>query len=338
MNTVRKTVEEKVVRKLTSDVPKRRTGVGSRVLGPGDDAAILAPRRDHQTILTCDWFLEGRHFVRDTHPPVAVGWKCVARAVSDIAAMGAQPRCILLSLALPETATRRWLTEFARGVKRACNQLGCPLVGGDTTRDSRILINVTVVGEASPGQAICRSGAQPGDLIYVSGRLGEADLGLQVLRGYRRRRVNKNKKDAILRKHLYPEPRIALGRWLAVGRIATAMMDLSDGLSTDLPRLCSASGVGAQIEAAKIPVVNAEMAAKVGSKRFDPLGLALNGGDDYELLFAVNPRKARQLPRSFRGLPLTSIGKITRERRLTLVQQDGREVLLRSRGWNPFRK
>jgi thiamine-monophosphate kinase len=326
-----KASEADLIRKLRSGLSARQSQNGI-ALGIGDDAALFVPRMGYETILTCDWFLEGTHFLRDKHPADAVGWKCLVRAVSDVAAMGGEPRCFLLSLALPEALTGRWLDEFLGGLRRAARKFGCPLAGGDTTRRREVCINVTVVGEVRSGRALLRSGARAGDIIFVSGRLGEAEMGLWLLR--RAGRVNK--KDAALRKHLYPEPRVALGQWLAKHRLASATMDLSDGLSTDLPRLCAASGVGARIEAAKIPAVRAT--AQRGAKRFEPLDLALNGGDDYELLFTVRPAKARQLPRVFGGIALTSIGKITRGRSLTLLASDGRKKPLRAGGWDPFRK
>src|SRR4029077_2219921 len=331
MNT-RNTSENDLVRRIRA-IGAARVGRNSAVrLGIGDDAALLTPRPGYETILTCDWFLEGTHFLRDKHPADSVGWKCLARAVSDIAAMGGQPRCFLLSLALPETHTGRWLNEFLAGLRRAARRFKCPLAGGDTTRRREILANVTVVGEIRSGRALLRSGARHGDIIYVSGRLGEAELGLQRLRSLRR--VAKG--DPVLKKHLYPEPRIALGRWLADHRIATAMMDLSDGLSTDLPRLCQASGVGAQVDAARIPVVRDPN--RSGVEKADALDLALNGGDDYELLFTVRPDKARRIPRTFQCIPLTAVGEIIREGNLTLIRSGGREKSLLPSGWDPFRK
>jgi thiamine-monophosphate kinase len=310
-------------------------GPTSLSLGIGDDAALLMPRPGHQTILACDWFLEGTHFLRDRHPADAVGWKSLARALSDIAAMGGQPRCFLLGLALPPTRTGRWLDQFLRGLRRAAQKFRCPLAGGDTTRRDQILINVTAIGEIRKSQAIVRSGAHPGDVVCVTGRLGEAELGLRRLRD--RRKVNM--KDPAVRKHLYPEPRIALGRWLAARRIATAMMDLSDGLSSDLPRLCAASRVGARIFAAKLPNVSSPSSSRLqNTAPVSPMELGLNGGDDYELLFTVQPGKARSLPRSFHGIPLTKIGEITRERSLKLIRSNGCEQPLEARGWDPFGK
>jgi thiamine-monophosphate kinase len=296
-------------------------------VGLGDDAALWSPTAGYKTVLTCDWFLEGSHFLRDKHPADAVGWKCLTRAVSDIAAMGGKPRCYLLGLALPHAMNGMWLSEFLNGLSRASHALRCELAGGDTTRNASVLINITVVGEVQMKHAVLRSGAKPGDAIFVSGTLGEAELGLRQLR---RRRGMARPWRATLRKHLYPEPRLALGQWLAESRIATAMMDLSDGLSTDLPRLCEASGVGACIKANSLPITS--LAATREACR-----LALHGGDDYELLFTVSKRNAAQLPRDFRRLALTRIGEITRDKKVVL-ETKGRVETLQPGGWDPFRR
>jgi thiamine-monophosphate kinase len=302
-------------------------------LGIGDDAALFRPKRGYDTILTCDWFLEGTHFLREKHPPDAVGWKCLARALSDVAAMGGIPRCFLLSLALPETHAGRWLDLYLKGLRRASRKFQCALAGGDTTRQNRILINVTVVGEVQAGCALLRSGARAGDILYVSGRLGEAELGLRILR---QTKAGRNKINPLTRKHLYPEPRLALGRWLSRRDLATAMMDLSDGLSTDLARLCAASGVGARVEETRIMRVQTSSAVLIHGH--DPLQLALHGGDDYELLFTVSARKAKFLPQTFRGVRLTPIGKITRTLDLMVLDEDGIASHLEPSGWDPFTK
>jgi thiamine-monophosphate kinase len=261
-----------------------------------------------------------------------VGWKCLARAVSDVAAMGGAPRCFLLSLALPETHTGRWLNLFLGGLRRASHKFQCLLAGGDTTRRREILINVTVVGEVRAGSAVLRSGARADDIIYVSGRLGEAELGLWIMR---QSEGAASKKNTLTRKHLYPEPRLALGQWLVKKGLASAMMDLSDGLSSDLARLCAASAVGVLLEKVKIPQVETpDLAPQHGR---DPLQLALHGGDDYELVFTVPPRKAELLPKSFRGVRLTPIGKITRKRELLVLEENGRARQLLPGGWDAFR-
>lgn len=320
--------EEKVLRRIASGANQARLAAAGVHLGIGDDAALFKPRAGRQMILTCDWSLEGTHFLRNKHPADAVGWKSLARAVSDIAAMGGTPRCYLLSLALPSTHTGQWLTDFLRGLRRASRAFHCELAGGDTTRREQILINITVVGEVVPGQALQRAGARAGDLIFVSGKLGEADLGwerLQELRG----RVKRD--DRLLHKHLYPEPRLALGGWLSKNRLATAAMDVSDGLSIDLLRLCAANRVGASVDMAALPMLR-----DVEKER--AVRLALHGGDDYELLFTVSPRKIRQIPRGFRGLPLSQIGKITRKQKMEVRLEDGSVRRLQPGGWDPFRR
>jgi len=324
--------EDRLVQKIATAMkpPGLR---GSLRIGLGDDAALWSPRPGYETVLTCDWFSEGSHFLRGKHPPDSVGWKCLARAVSDIAAMGGQPRCFLLSLALPRSLTGRWLDRFLAGLRRAARRFGCQLAGGDTTRRDEILINIAVIGEVLAGKAILRSGAKPGDLIFVTGRLGEAELGLRSLQ---RSRTLNGPDSPLIKKHLYPEPRLALGQWLARKRIATSMMDLSDGLSTDLPRLCAACGVGACVDARKIPSVGpAEGRVLSETNR---LALALNGGDDYEILFTVHPSQARRIPRVRQEIPLTSIGEITRDRKIHLLQASGRKKPLIPGGWDPFRR
>jgi thiamine-monophosphate kinase len=321
--------EDTLVQRITKALASKARP--SLTLGVGDDAALLQPRPSHQLILTCDWFLEGSHFLRDKHPADSIGWKCLARAVSDVAAMGGEPQYFLLSLALPETHTGKWLDGFLKGLRRATRRLRCQLAGGDTTRSNKILINITVVGEARAGRAVLRSGAKPGDLLFVSGRLGEADLGLRSLRSGR---AAGQRNSRWVKKHLYPEPRLALGQWLAAKRLATAMMDLSDGLSTDLSRLCAASRVGARIAIDKIP--KAQKIQSKGRTATSLTEMALHGGDDYELLFTVRPHLAARVPTSFRGLPLSCIGEITRERKLLLVGPEGLEEKLVAGGWDPF--
>jgi thiamine-monophosphate kinase len=317
--------ENQVIRKIRAALADegRRSSV---VFGIGDDAALWTPTARQKTILTCDWFLEGTHFVRGKHPADAVGWKCLARAVSDIAAMGGKPRCFLLSLALPTHLTGKWLSEFLRGLHRATRVLGCELAGGDTTRRDEVLLSVTVIGEVLERQELRRSGAKPGDGIYVSGILGEAEFGLRMLL---RKTGKVSAANTALRKHLYPRPRLELGQWLAQEGLASSTMDLSDGLSSDLPRLCEASGVGASIDEDSLPVTSL-------AKHNDAIKLALHGGDDYELLFTVAKKKESQIPKSLRGLRLTRIGEITQKRMLLLKNNDKKTVALRSGGWDPF--
>jgi thiamine-monophosphate kinase len=304
-------------------------------LGPGDDAAILSPSGETDWVLSCDAFIEGVHFLAKTHPPDSIGYKSLARATSDLAAMGATPRYFLLTLGLPKSRTSKWLGSFLKGMARASRELGILIIGGDTTSSSAIAISITVLGEVTPGQAVQRAGAKMGDLIYVSGKLGRAQLGLElVLAGFAR----EPKFRSEVQPHLYPKVKTDLGTWLAKNDVATAMMDISDGLSTDLARLCAASGVGAKIYANKIPGLTIPPAVfkKLRNRKLDPLQMALHGGEDYELLFTVSPSQARRLRRAPNSSALTMIGEITKNENQTLIDGAGKKSPLRPLGWDPF--
>jgi thiamine-monophosphate kinase len=326
--------ERQLVDKIARALSSRKPATSRLRLGIGDDAAVISPRDSTEWVLSCDTFLEDAHFRMTTHPPDSVGYKALARAASDLAAMGATPRFFLLTLALPAARTGSWLDGFLRGMARAAQELGIGIIGGDTSQSHTVFVSITVLGEIPPGCALTRSGARPGDIIYVSGKLGRAQLGLElVLRGHARGL------RALVRPHLYPQIRVELGAWLARHRIATSAMDLSDGLSTDLARLCTASRVGAKIYASQVPsvVIPAAAARILGKRNADPLQLALHGGEDYELLFTIAPRQAKKLSRAPGAAALTTIGKITHTRDLILVAPDGKNKLLQPQGWDPFR-
>jgi len=325
--------EAQLIERVRRAIPSRE--VDGLRLGIGDDAAVMAPRKGSEWVVSCDAFLEGVHFLADRHPPDSVGFKALARATSDLAAMGAQPRFFLLTLALPTSRTGRWLDEFLHGMGRAARQLGMRLAGGDSTKSATISISVTVLGEVGRGLAVTRSGARPGDVLCVSGRLGGAELGLKMIQSAAVKASNSNEKGRrrLLRPHLYPQIRVALGAWLAGRRVASAMVDISDGLSTDLARLCAASGVGARIWAQRIPCVKVLPALKL-----DPLQIALHGGDDYELLFTVHRRQMRALRSAPGYAEIAAIGEIERGAKITLVDEAGRAKILRSGGWDPFER
>lgn len=305
---------------------------GLRV-GIGDDAAVLRPGVGTEWVVTTDAFLESVHFLRKIHPAKAVGFKALARATSDIAAMGARARYFFLTLGLPDACAGAWLDDFIEGMRRAARQFGLILAGGDTTKYPVVVASLTVVGEIDRGKAILRSGARPGDLLCVSGRLGEAELGLRLIQ----RKLHKQKHwTRLLKKHFYPEPRLVLGQWLAAHRCATSMIDTSDGLSTDLGHICKASGVGAIVWAEKVPAVR--MLPELQRLGLDPLELALNGGEDYELLFTVPKKFSSRIPRKVEAIPVTIIGEITREKKVILLGPDGRSTPLQPKGWDPFRK
>jgi thiamine-monophosphate kinase len=320
--------------KLIERVRRRfaSTGKGLRV-GIGDDAAVLRPKRGAEWVITTDAFLENVHFLRKAHPAEAVGYKALARATSDIAAMGARTRCFFLTVGLPEALTGKWLDSFLDGMARAAGRFDLALAGGDTTQYPLFVASLTVLGEVDQGKAVLRSGAKPGDLLFVSGALGEAELGLRLTRSD----LHEQKRWAgLARKHFYPEPRLELGEWLGAGRIASSMIDISDGLSTDLGHICEASGVGAVVWAAKVPVV--QIPSDLRGMRLDALELALNGGEDYELLFTVPKKLAGRLPRTLKGSPMTMIGEITRLREVLVRGANGQTKPLRPGGWDPFRE
>ena len=328
-------MEDKLIARLAQRIPSvghLGTPPYTEVrLGIGDDAAVLG-QSSKEWAVSCDSSLEGVHFRHASHPPESIGYKSLARAVSDLAAMGARPRYFLLALALPAAKTGHWLDRFAAGMAKAARELNIRLIGGDTSKSQNVMISITVLGEVAPGRAITRSGARPGDLIYVSGQLGRAQLGLElILRGLARRRSLRR----FLQPHLYPEIPLALGQWLAARSIATAMMDISDGLSTDLARLGDASGVGAGVWSVKIPRV--KIPAALAHLNLNVLELALHGGEDYGLLFTVRPKSAKLLRRLSPKFRITCIGEITHQKQIALIRDNATETALPSRGWDPFR-
>jgi len=321
--------EKELIERVRRRMPTARRGLS---IGIGDDAAILRPGAGAEWVVTTDAFLENVHFLRKGYPPDAAGYKALARATSDIAAMGAQARCFFLTMGLPDACTGAWLDGFLDGMARAARRFGLVLAGGDTTKYPLVVASLTVVGEVRRGKAILRSGARPGDLLCVSGQLGEAGLGLWMAQ----RSLHKQKRYAsLLKKHFYPEPRLALGEWLGSHAMATSMIDTSDGLSTDLGHICKASGVGALVRAGKLPAVKIPSELQKGG--LDPLQLALHSGEDYELLFTVPKRFSSRLPRKVSGVPVTVIGEITRTKKILLIKADGKSRPLQPKGWNPFK-
>jgi thiamine-monophosphate kinase len=329
--------EDQLVERIGRKVPSIVGHGASRVLrlGIGDDSAILSPGGGSDWVLSCDAFLEGVHFLAKVHPPDSVGYKSLVRAASDLVAMGASPRYLVMTLALPASRIGTWLDGFLAGMARAARYLGMRLIGGDTTKSGSVSISITVLGEVPRGRALRRSGARPGDLIYVTGKLGRAQLGLELVRANLARRSGLQN---VLRQHLYPRIPMKLGEWLAGSQIASAMMDISDGLSTDLTRLCAASRVGARIEAQHVPRVSIPAGLFRGARRMDPLQMALHGGDDYGLLIAVPRRRVNRLQRAPDFSSLTCIGEITPGRRILLVNDNGSTTALEAHGWDPFRR
>jgi thiamine-monophosphate kinase len=293
-------------------------------VGIGDDCAVLQVPSGQEVLLTTDFSLEDVHFRRSWHAAEVVGHRCLTRGLSDIAAMGGEPVAAFLSLAVPARLPQKWIDRFLDGFLALAKQFRVPLVGGDTAQSpAGILADIVVLGSVPRGRAILRSGARPGDLLYVTGELGGgADALHQLFAG-------KRIKPEHYPRHFHPIPRIAIGRYLREHRLATAMIDLSDGLSTDLAHISDESGIGAEILADSIP------RARVGGpSRTVDLKDALHGGDDYELLFTTPPRK--HVPARIAGVRVTPIGRITRGKKILLIEGSGRSAALQPEGWEHF--
>jgi len=284
--------------------------------GIGDDCAVLRIPRGHEVLVTTDFSLEDVHFRREWHPPDSVGHRCLARGLSDIAAMGGIPGAAFLSLALPVELPQKWVDRFIAGLLKLATRFSVQLAGGDTAQSpDGVLADITVLGSVPAGGAILRSGARPGDFIYVTGSLGSAAAVLNLLRDGKKLRPGSH------RKHFYPEPRLAVGEFLREKKLASAMIDISDGLSTDLGHLCKESKTGAVVYAESLPAIAG-------------LTLALHGGDEYELLFTARPD--RRIPQQIAGVQLTRIGEITRGKRMRLVTAAGKTETLQPAGWEHF--
>ncbi len=320
------------IRRVLSDGP---AGV---IVGIGDDAAVVEAGTGSQ-VLTTDMLVEDVHFERTFVSPRDLGAKAIVVNVSDVAAMAASPRYALVSLGIPSELEAAWVIELVGGMRAACQEYALTLVGGDTDRADRIVISVTVVGEVAPGRALTRAGAHPGDLIVVTGSLGAAAGGFALSRAHPSK-VGRALTSAwgreLLDAFARPVARVGEGQTLQQAG-ATAMMDVSDGLAKDLSRLCAESGVGARVELARVPVAPAlRPAAELLG--FDPLELALSGGEDYELLATIDVTNLelarRELDERF-GVTLTDVGVII-EDGLVAVDPGGETVPLEPRGWDHF--
>ena len=306
--------------------------------GIGDDCAILAPPAGSEVLVTTDFTLEDRHFRRDLHPPESVGHRCLARGLSDLAAMGAKPIAAFLSLALPPdmlqtSSGREWISLFFKGLQALSTLHRVPLAGGDTAQSpGKILADITLIGSTPIGKCLKRSTAKPNDILYITGSLGGSSAELSsMLQSPQKIATYKSQKN---HPHLFPTPRLTVAQALARQHLATACIDLSDGLSTDLAHLCRASGVNAVIEKNALPIH--PLARKLTESK--ALEAALNGGEDYELLFSAPPSVL--IPASIAGVPITRIGRLTRRRSaqplMTLIKPDGTSTSLEARGWEHF--
>ncbi len=306
-------------------------------VGIGDDCAILRLPPGHELAVTTDLSLETVHFRRDWHSPESAGHRCLARGLSDLAAMGAQPLAAFLSIALPSSLAGTWSTRFLDGLLALAREARIPLAGGDTAQAPRtgaaeglVSADILMLGSLPFGTALLRSGARAGDRIYVTGALGGAAAQLASLKAQPAGK-RQPRKAVPGQPQLFPQPRITQG--LRLRPLATACIDLSDGLSTDLAHLCASSRLSARIDAAAIPL------HRLALRRPNALALALHGGEDYELLFTA--AASTRVPRSIAGVPIHPIGRMLRPGKgqpaITLVAANGDRSALANEGWEHFR-
>ena len=299
-------------------------------IGIGDDAAAIVPAEGQLSLVTSDMLVEGVHFDLVLSDPLTLGKKSLAVNLSDLAAMGAKPRYFLLSLAIPSALTLEFFDDFISGLMQRAEQFGVTLVGGDTcSSKGGLVISVTAIGEQMPESVVRRSGARPGDLLFVTGTLGDSALGLELLR-------QGEHSGLMVERHLDPEPRVAAGILLAESGLATAMIDVSDGLLADLGHILSLSNVGARVELGNIPL-SPGYTEEITRFAGDPFSLALGGGEDYELLFTAPPlfedRVFSLLAEC--GVGVSLIGEITASG-LSVIDVGGEECQAVRRGNNHF--
>jgi thiamine-monophosphate kinase len=334
------------IQKLREQMKSRKAS--PRILcGIGDDAAVITQSLGRDSLITADLLVEGIDFHRGATSPRLLGHKALAVSLSDIAAMGARPAYSLVSLGLPEDI---WDTSFKErfyeGYLALAEKFGVTLVGGDISRSSQIVIDSIVVGELRSGAAVMRSNARAGDQLFVTGALGGAAAGLKLIElGARLSELTGERSetdqgetaaiDSLLLRQLRPDARVGWGVVLGDERLATAMIDISDGLSSDLNHLCRESAVGAVIDAAAIPV-DQNVIRLCGRRALDPLALALHGGEDFELLFTVSPENVSRLPRKVDGVLVARIGEITDGAGHVRIREKNREWDLRPEGFEHF--
>ena len=319
------------------------------VKGIGDDASVIRESANRDLIVTTDLLVEGVDFYRQATPPRLLGHKALAVSLSDIAAMGARPYWSFLSFGMPGDAWNgSFKDEFVSGYLALGDQFGVTLSGGDVSETKEgVVVDSIVLGEVASGAAVLRSGAKPGDRIFVTGNLGGAAAGLKLIElgarvseppavaGGPTSRTDDDAIQSLLLRQLRPEPRVGWGIVLGEEGLATGMIDLSDGLSSDLHHVCEESKVGATIDAASLPL-NDDVKQLCGRRALDPLALALHGGEDFELLFAVAPKNVSRLPKRVDGVSISLIGEITAAAGSIRVREKNREWDLQPQGFEHF--
>ncbi len=305
--------------------------------GLSDDCALLSPKPNIEFVLKTDPIRAGIHF-GDKDDPADIAWKALAVNASDLAAKGAKPVAYLMALSFPEAPKNAWLHSFADGLQQAQTAFGCHLIGGDTDRaPGPLSITITMIGELPAGQMVRRGTARAGDLIFVSGTIGDSGLGLHARTNDFARRfwpIDAADRTYLANRYLRPQPRLALGQVLRAN--ASAAMDVSDGLAKDLERLAAGSGVQATLEAGKVPMSSA--AKKIADQITEWRIKILSVGDDYEILCTVPSAKAVAFSTAAHaaGVPVSEIGRISAGQGLTIIGLDGQPIKLDRKGWDHF--
>lgn len=298
------------------------------VKGIGDDTAVIKANRNKYLLFTCDSFVSGVHFSEKYSTPYQIGRKAAAINISDVAAMGGKPNHFLVSLFLPEGPTEKFIDELYQGLTEECNLYDIDIIGGNTARSNQFIIDLFLIGEVSPRNLLLRSGAKVGDLVLVTGTLGDSAAGLKLLQNFQLNIPERDKKRLIFR-HLTPTPRIKEGMIIGKSKKATSMIDISDGLSSDLGHICDESQVGVKLFTDKIPVY--------GSVKID---LALNGGEDYELCFTVPAKYVSDISQKLKketATNVTIVGEIIPFLQgRWLIDGAGKKLPLMAKGWDHF--
>lgn len=321
--------EDDFIAYLLKQFPKEKD-----LVGIGDDCAVVSFNREEAWLVTTDALVEGVHFLKEQISPADLGYKSIAVNVSDVAAMGGRPKYVFFTIAIPKQVEEKWLIELAGGIKRACRKWNVLLLGGDTVGSKRdLFLSMTLIGSALSNQVKYRDSAKPGDVICVTGYLGDSGGGLKALQ----EKVSSPPKE-LIDAHFRPGPSPEEGEWLAAHKEVRAMMDISDGLNQDLSRLLTASHCGGVVELSKLPMSEALLKA-CKEQGWDPVDIALTGGEDYCLLFTVEKKSLKTLQEAFGqkfGKQLHPIGEVTDQRGTLSYKKMGKPIDLKLNNFTHF--
>ncbi len=323
-----------LIARITKLVP---SADGRLVLGIGDDCAAFRQNSEKLLLVTCDIQLEGRHFLKERIAAKELGLRCAAVNLSDIAAMGGAPLYAVVSLGLPPQTSASWVDGLYAGLRESLSRFDASVIGGNITSSDMLIIDITLLGEVAESEMLRRSTAKSGQAILVTGHLGASAMGRLALD----RKLRPSKSLApLVKAHRTPMPRVAEGRVIAASRLATAMIDVSDGLAGDLGHICEMSNVGASLDASSLPI-SPQTLSVARSLNLDPLHVALHGGEDYELLFTCPKEHAQSLASRIRretGTPVAVIGETTAAKGIVLKRPGGKRQPIEPKAWDHFAK